>query len=107
LVSRHGDGVFAALTTLAETVLLDHPSATTTDASASHSCILGSAGGLLFFFSQKLSAMEQRYSALDPELLPVLNSIVHFRHTLEVSHFTVFTDHQLLQGTLSRGQNIL
>jgi RNase H-like domain found in reverse transcriptase/Reverse transcriptase (RNA-dependent DNA polymerase) len=103
----------AARSALASTALLDHPAADAelslvTDASASHvSGVLqqrrpGQNWQQLGFYSQKLSAAEERYSAFDRELLAVHNNIVHFRHLLEGRHFVVFTDHQPLVGALAR-----
>jgi transposase InsO family protein len=103
----------AARAALADSALLDHPAAAAavslvTDASASHvGAVLqqkrpGQGWKPLGFFSQKLSATEQRYSAFDRELLAVHSSILHFRHLLEGRQFTVFTDHLPLVGALAR-----
>jgi cleavage and polyadenylation specificity factor subunit 1 len=108
------DSAFSkARTALADSALLAHPAAAAelslvTDASSSHvGAVLqqrrrGQGWQPLGFFSHKLSATEQRYSAFDRELLAIHNSIVHFRHMLEGRPFTVFTDHQPLLGALAR-----
>jgi cleavage and polyadenylation specificity factor subunit 1 len=51
---------------------------------------------LLAFFSKKLIAAQQKYSAYDRELLAVYEAVKHFRHMLEARHFTIFTDHKPL-----------
>lgn len=56
----------------------------------------------LSFFSKKLSLTEQKYSAFDKELLAVYLSIRYFRHYLEASQFTIYTDHKPLTYALSR-----
>jgi hypothetical protein len=56
----------------------------------------------LSFFSRKLSATEQRYSAFDRELLAIYLSIRHFRFMLEGREFIVFTDHMPLLAALNR-----
>ena len=47
----------------------------------------------LAFFSAKLSATQQRYSAFDRELLGVFLALRHFRFELEVRKFHILTDH--------------
>jgi transposase InsO family protein len=98
---------------LAATTLLEHPAAgaeisLVTDASATH---IGAAlqqrrrGGPwkpLGFYSRKLSATEERYSAFDRELLAVYCGILHFRYMVEGQAFAVFTDHKPLIGALTR-----
>jgi transposase InsO family protein len=56
----------------------------------------------LSFFSKKLSAAEQRYSAFDRELLVAYLSIRHFRFMVEGRQFTLFTDHMPLVAALHR-----
>jgi cleavage and polyadenylation specificity factor subunit 1 len=51
-------------------------------------------GNPLAFFSKKLSPAQQKYSAYDRELLGIYEAVKHFRHMLEVRHFTIFTDHK-------------
>jgi hypothetical protein len=103
----------AAREALTSTALLDHPAADAqlalvTDASATHAGPVlqqrrrGQPWRPLGFFSQKLSAAEARYSAFDRELLAVYTGILHFRHLLEGCSFTIFTDHLLLLGALTR-----
>ena len=53
-------------------------------------------GRPLGFFSRKLSAAQQKYSAFDKELLGIKEAIQHFRHMVEGRKFTVFTDHKPL-----------
>jgi hypothetical protein len=47
----------------------------------------------LLFFSKKLNPTQQKYSAYNRELLAIYEAIKHFRHMLEVRHFT-FADHK-------------
>jgi transposase InsO family protein len=56
----------------------------------------------LSFFSKKLSAAEQRYSAFDRELLAAYLAIRHYRFMLEGRQFTLFTDHMPLVAALHR-----
>jgi hypothetical protein len=102
-----------ARTALADSALLDHPSASAelslaTDASASH---VGGVlqqrrpGGSLMplgFYSKKLTAAETRYSTFDRELLGVYSAILHFPHFLEGQQFAVWADHKPLVGALSQ-----
>lgn len=48
----------------------------------------------LAFFSRKLSPSQTKYSPYDRELLAIYESIRYFRHMLEATHFTVYTDHR-------------
>lgn len=50
----------------------------------------------LAFFSKKLSPSQRKYSPYDRELLAVYESIKYFRHMLEATHFTIYTDHKPL-----------
>ena len=50
----------------------------------------------LAFFSKKLNAPQERYSAYDRELLAAYLSVKHFRHMLEGRNFVIFTDHKPL-----------
>jgi transposase InsO family protein len=77
------------------------------DASGSHvGAVLQQQSGVfwqpLSFFSRKLSAAEQRYSAFDRELLAIYLAIRHFRFMLEGREFLVFTDHMPLLSALKR-----
>nr|VZI28186.1 unnamed protein product [Spirometra erinaceieuropaei] len=54
----------------------------------------------LAFFSKKLLPTETRYSTFGRELLAVYLTEKHFRHFLEDSDFTVFTDHKTLTFAL-------
>jgi hypothetical protein len=45
-------------------------------------------------FSKKFSPAQQKYGAYDRELVAIYKAVKHFRHMLEGSHFTVFTDHK-------------
>jgi transposase InsO family protein len=56
----------------------------------------------LGFFSRKLSAAQQRYSAFDRELLACVSAIRHFRFMLEGREFTLYTDHKPLTSSLRR-----
>ena len=55
----------------------------------------------LAFFSAKLSATQQRYSAFDRELLGVFFALRHFRFELEGQKFHILTDHLPLVSALS------
>ena len=102
----------AAKAALASAVSLAHPSPSAdvslvTDASASHvGAVLQQreSGGWrpLAFFSAKLSATQQRYSAFDRELLAVFLALRHFRFELEGRAFHVLTDHLPLVSALAR-----
>ena len=48
------------------------------------------------FFSRKLSSTEKKYSAFDRELLGAYSAVRHFRHFVEGTSFTLFTDHKPL-----------
>lgn len=50
----------------------------------------------LAYFSRKLSPSQSKYSPYDRELLAIYESIKYFRHMLEATHFTVYTDHRPL-----------
>lgn len=50
----------------------------------------------LAFFSRKLSPSQQKYSPYDRELLAIYESIKYFRHWLEATTFTIYTDHKPL-----------
>lgn len=50
----------------------------------------------LAFFSRKLSPSQRKYSPYDRELLAIYESIKYFRHMLEATHFTIYTDHKPL-----------
>jgi len=56
----------------------------------------------LGFFSRKLSEAEKKYSAFDRELLACKDGIRHFRHMLEATAFTIYTDHRPLTHALGR-----
>lgn len=50
----------------------------------------------LAFFSRKLTSTQRKYSPYDRELLAIYESIKYFRHWLEATHFTIYTDHKPL-----------
>ena len=56
----------------------------------------------LSFFSQKLFAAEQKYSAFDRELLAAYSAIRHFRFSLEGRPFQLHTNHKPLVTALHR-----
>jgi Reverse transcriptase (RNA-dependent DNA polymerase)/RNase H-like domain found in reverse transcriptase len=62
----------------------------------------GGAWQPLSFFSMKLSAAEQRYSAFDRELLAAYLAIRNYRFMVEGRQFTLFTDHMPLVAALHR-----
>ena len=110
--SDAADAFVAAKQALFDSVKLSHPDpdvdatmSLTTDASlVAVGAVLsqGDADGPpIAFFSKKLSAAEQKYSAFDRELLGVYLSIKHFRHLLEGRPFIIWTDHKPLCGALS------
>ena len=82
-----------AKTATAATVKLVHPAPGATnslaiDASGTHiggalQQLVGDNWQPLTFFSQKLSAAQQKYSAFDRELLAAYSAICHFRFSLE------------------------
>jgi hypothetical protein len=57
----------------------------------------------LAFFSKKLNTAQQKYSTYDRELLAIYEAVKHFRHMLEVRHFTIFMDHNPSPTPSSRG----
>jgi len=102
----------SAKSALASAVSLTHPTPSAevslvTDASATH---VGAAlqqresrgWRPLAFFSAKLSATQQKYSAFDRELLGVFLALRHFRFELEGRKFHILTDHLPLVSALSR-----
>jgi hypothetical protein len=56
----------------------------------------------LGFFSKKLEAAQQKYSAFDRELFACYAGIRHFRYMLDGRRFTIFTDHKPLTYALAR-----
>jgi RNase H-like domain found in reverse transcriptase/Integrase core domain/Integrase zinc binding domain len=56
----------------------------------------------LGFYSEKLEAAQQKYSALDRELLACYLAVRHFRWMLEGRKFCIFTDHKPLTFALHR-----
>lgn len=83
----------------------DLPLSITTDASDSGlGAVLeqNSANGLepLAFYSRVLSTAEKKYSVFDRELLAMKDAILHFRHFVEGTSFTVFTDHRPLVAAI-------
>lgn len=49
------------------------------------------------YFSRTLTKAETAYSTTERELLCVVESVKHFRHYIEGTHFTVVTDHESLK----------
>jgi hypothetical protein len=79
------------------------------DASARHvgACLQQKSPGRkdwqpLGFFSKKLEAAQQKYSAFDRELLACSAGIRHFRYMLDGRRFAIFTDHKPLTYALAR-----
>jgi transposase InsO family protein len=56
----------------------------------------------LGFFSKKLEAAQQKYSAFDRELFACYAGIHHFRYMLDGRRFAIFTDHKPLTYALAR-----
>ncbi len=56
----------------------------------------------LGFFSKKLEAAQQKYSAFDRELFACYAGIRHFRYMLDGRRFAIFTDHKPLTYALAR-----
>ncbi len=59
----------------------------------------------LGFFSKKLEAAQQKYSAFDRELIACYARIRHFRYMLDGRRFVIFTDHKPLTYALARVSN--
>ena len=55
----------------------------------------------LGFFSRKFSAVQQKYSTFDRELLAIKEAIAFFRHLVEGRSFKIFTDHKPLVGVMT------
>lgn len=53
---------------------------------------------VIAFFSQKLTAQQQKYSTFDRELLAAYLAVIHFRHILAGRRTVLFTDHKPLAG---------
>jgi RNase H-like domain found in reverse transcriptase len=64
--------------------------------------VIGRTPRPLAFFSAKLNAAQQKYSAFDRELLACYLAIRHFRWSLEGRQFYVLTDHKPLVFALHR-----
>ena len=106
----HQNSLEKAKSALSSTVPLTHPSLSAevslvTDASASHiGAVLQqsekTSGWPLAFFSAKLSATQQWYSAFDRELLGVFLALRNFRFELEGRGFHIITDHLPLVSAL-------
>jgi hypothetical protein len=56
----------------------------------------------LGFFSKKMEAAQQKYSAFDRELFSCYAGIRHFRYMLDGRRFPIFTDHKPLSYALAR-----
>jgi hypothetical protein len=54
----------------------------------------------LGFFSKKLEAAQQKYSAFDREFFACYSGIRHFQYMLDGPHFAIFTNHKHLTYTL-------
>ena len=108
----HQESFEKAKSALSSAVPLAHPSPSAeislvTDASATHvGAVLQqrekSSWRPLAFFSAKLSATQQKYSAFDRELLGVFLALRHFRFELEGRRFHIITDHLPLVSALFR-----
>ena len=79
------------------------------DASATHvgACLQQQLPGRkvwqpLGFFSKKLYAAQQKYSAFDRKLFACYAGIRHFRYLLDGRRFATFTDHKPLTYALAR-----
>ncbi|XP_023347202.1 uncharacterized protein LOC111716022 [Eurytemora carolleeae] len=104
----HQESFEKAKSALSSAVPLTHPSPSVslvTDAFASHvGAVLQerkkSNWRPLAFFSAKLSATQQRYSAFDRELLGVFLALRQFRFELEGRKFHIITDHLPLVSAL-------
>jgi hypothetical protein len=68
----------------------------------SSSCLVRKDWQPLGFFSKKLEAAQQKYSAFDRELFACYSGIRHFRYLLDGRRFAIFTDHKLLTYALAR-----
>jgi hypothetical protein len=54
----------------------------------------------LGFFSEKLEAAQQKYSAFDRAFFACYSGIRHFQYTLDGPRFAIFTNHKPLTYTL-------
>lgn len=52
---------------------------------------------MIYAYSKRLDKAQLNYSVTDKELLPVVKSLEHFRHSLIGKEFTLKTDHQALE----------
>lgn len=59
----------------------------------------------LAYFSRKLSSSQRKYSPYDRELLAIYESVKYFRHWLEATSFTIYTDHKPLCYMFSERKN--
>ncbi|CAH8610157.1 unnamed protein product [Schistosoma curassoni] len=59
----------------------------------------------LSFFSKRLNPTQTRYSTFGRELLAIYLAIKHFRHMIEGTIFTVYTDHKPLTKALNAKQD--
>ena len=57
------------------------------------------------FFSKRLNPTQTRYSTFGRELLAIYLAIKHFRHMIEGTIFTVYTDHKPLTKALNAKQD--
>jgi hypothetical protein len=109
------EGAFAAAKqSLLTATHLAHPTvgaelSVVVDASATHvgACLQQRLYGKkawqpLGFFSKKLEAAQQKYSAFDRELFACFAGIRHFRYMLDGRRFAIFTDHKPLTYALAR-----
>ena len=86
---------------------VDIPTALTVDASdVAVGAVLeqqvGNAWRPLAFFSRQLIPSQQKYSALDRELLALYLAVRYFRYFLEARSFTAFPDHRPLTSPFAK-----
>lgn len=59
----------------------------------------------LAFFSRKLSPAQRKYAPYDRELLSIYECVKYFRHWLEATSFTIYTDHKPLCYAFTERKN--
>lgn len=103
---KANDAFLQCKNSLKNAVTLSHPvtgaplaifaDASTTCAGATLNQFVNNSWKPLGFFSRRFSEAQQRYSTYDRELLAMYMAIKHFRHLIEGTSLTIYTDHKPL-----------